>query len=186
MEDIWKTKPYPILELHINNGGKLKNYGFLQRCNKHGLRLTRSHSYNKNDNSFVENKNYYVVRTCVGCFRYEQNAYSVMEDLYWDWQWLVNLFYPSIKLLSKERIGARTYKTYDEPLTPYERGMKDTLVPYEAKECFKALKDNMSLIKLKDEEKMFLGKLLSMVSKDGGIRRRRTPCVDQNRNTTLL
>lgn len=171
LEDIWNEKPYPILELHIDNGGELKNYGFLQWCNRHGLRLTRSRSYHKNDNSFVENKNYSVVRACVGYFRYEQNAYSVMEDLYWDWQWLVNLYYPSVKLLSKERIGARTYKTYDEPLTPYERVMKDTLIPQEDKECFKAMKDSLSLIKLKDEEKRFQEKLLSLACKDGGFRR---------------
>ena len=171
LEDIWNEKPYPILELHIDNGGELKNYGFLQWCNRHGLRVTRSRSYHKNDNSFVENKNYSVVRACVGYFRYEQNAYSVMEDLYWDWQWLVNLYYPSVKLLSKERIGARTYKTYDEPLTPYERVMNDTLVPQEDKECFKAMKDSLSLIKLKDEEKRFQEKLLSLACKDGCIRR---------------
>ena len=97
LEDIWDEKPYPIHELHIDNGG--------------------------------------------------------------------------VKLLSKERIGARTYKTYDEPLTPYERVMKDTLVPQEDKECFKAMKDSLSLIKLKDEEKRFQEKLLSLACKDGGIRR---------------
>ena len=83
----------------------------------------------------------------------------------------MNLYYPSVKLLSKERIGARTYKTYDEPLTPYERVMKDTLIPQEDKECFKAMKDSLSLIKLKDEEKRFQEKLLSLASKDGGSRR---------------
>ena len=171
LEDIWDAKPYPILEMHIDNGGEFKNYGFLQWCNKHGLKLTRSRSYHKNDNCFVENKNYSVVRACVGYFRYEQEAYSVMEDLYWDWQWLMNLYYPSVKLISKERIGARTFKRYDEPLTPYERVMIDPSVPQEAKECFKAMKDNLSLIKLKDEERKFQGKLLSLASKDGGIRR---------------
>ena len=170
LEDIWDEKPYTIHELHIDNGGELKNYGFLQWCNKHGLRLSRSRSYHKNDNNLVENKNYSVVRACVGYFRYEQNAYSVMEDLYWDWEWLVNLYYPSVKLLSKERIGARTFKTYDAPLTPYERVLMDSSVPQEDKDRFRTLRSNFSLIKLKDEERRFQEKLLSLASKDGGVR----------------
>lgn len=170
LEDIWNVKPYPIHELHIDNGGELKNYGFLIWCNEHNIRLTRSRSYHKNDNNFVENKNYSVVRACVGYFRYEQKTYSVMEDLYWDWEWIVNLYYPSVKLLSKERIGARTFKIYDAPLTPYERVMMDPSVPQEDKERFSATKNNLSLIRLKDEERRFQEKLLSLASKDGGVR----------------
>jgi len=33
----------------------------------------------------------------------------------------VNFFLPSVKLLAKERVGARVYKRYDKPLTPHER-----------------------------------------------------------------
>ena len=111
LDDIAGNAPYPIRELHMDNGSEFKNFGFLQWCRMHGVSYTRSRSYHKNDNCFVEAKNLVAVRSYVGYFRYQgEEAYHAMEDLYWHLKRLLNLYYPSVKLLSKERIGIRTVK----------------------------------------------------------------------------
>lgn len=58
LDDILDHQAYPIRELHMDNGTEFKNFGFLQWCQRHGIAYTRSRSYHKNDNCFVEAKNF--------------------------------------------------------------------------------------------------------------------------------
>ena len=66
LDDIAEHAPYPIKELHMDNGTEFKNFGFLQWCRRHDVECTRSRSYRKNDNCFVEAKNFTAVRSYVG------------------------------------------------------------------------------------------------------------------------
>ena len=104
LDDILEHEAYPIRELHMDNGTEFKNFGFLQWCQRHGIAYTRSRSYHKNDNCFVEAKNFTAVRSYVGYFRYQGvAAYDAMEDMYWHLERLLNMYYPPVKLLSKEK-----------------------------------------------------------------------------------
>ena len=38
-----------------------------------------------------------------------------------EWSWFHNFFCPSLKLARKERIKSRWVKTYEKPVTPYQR-----------------------------------------------------------------
>ncbi len=48
----------------------------------------------------------------------------LLNDLYArEWRVFHNFFCPSVKLVSKERVGSKTIKRHDSPKTPYQRIM---------------------------------------------------------------
>ena len=59
----------------------------------------------------------------MGYLRYDSpQALAAMNDLYGDeLRLLQNLFLPSVKLLSKTRVGSRLRRRYDQPRTPLDR-----------------------------------------------------------------
>jgi hypothetical protein len=55
---------------------------------------------------------------------------ALLNDLYQnEWRLFHNFFCPSVKLLSKERVGSKTIKRHDIPRTPYQRIMASPHVP---------------------------------------------------------
>lgn len=91
---------------------------------QHEVTFTRSRPYEKNDQAFVEQKNGAIVRQFVGYRRYTSDeAADLMEAIYRDLHDYVNFFQPVLKLVYKERRGARVYKKYDEAKTPHQRAM---------------------------------------------------------------
>ena len=87
-----------------------------------GIRFTRGRPYKKNDQAYVEQKNWSVPRRLIGYDRYSSKAaYEQMQRLYADVRLYVNFFQPASKLISKERDGAKVKKKYDEAQTPYQR-----------------------------------------------------------------
>ena len=170
MDSIVEDCRYPIAQLHIDNGSEAKNYGFLQWAAIHGATVVRSRSYHKNDNCFVEQKNHSVVRNCVGYYRYEGgDALDAMEEAYWYYERLVNLFLPSVKLLEKERIDTHTYKKYDEPRTPYERILNDDSVCNDAKQKLQKYRESFDVVNLKEGYDKALGELLTLRCREGKI-----------------
>lgn len=60
----------------------------------------------------------------MGYARYDSPAQlRVLNELYGHLRLYTNYFQPVMKLLSKERNGAKVKKKYDEPKTPYQRLM---------------------------------------------------------------
>ncbi len=87
-----------------------------------GITFTRGRPYKKNDQAHVEQKNWSVVRRVVGYRRYTSRAaYEHLVQLYELLRLYVNFFQPIRKLVSKERVGAKVIKRYDEAATPYQR-----------------------------------------------------------------
>ncbi len=122
--------PFPVKGLNADNGGEFINHNLYTWCQLHKVAFTRSRPYRKNDNPYVEQKNNAVVRTAVGYLRYDtQEQLRLLNQLYAQLQLLVNFFYPSMKLIEKVRVGARVYKRYDTPRTPYQRVLDSAHVP---------------------------------------------------------
>jgi lipoate-protein ligase A len=72
--------------------------------------------------AFVEQKNWSVVRRETGYGRYDSEAErALLAAIYADLRLYVNFFLPSVKLIVRERIGAKVHKRYDTPTTPYAR-----------------------------------------------------------------
>ena len=70
-ERIRQQLPFPLLGLDSDNGTEFINHHMKRYCDQEKITFTRSRPYRKNDNCFVEQKNYSVVRRLVGYDRYQ-------------------------------------------------------------------------------------------------------------------
>jgi len=114
--------PFPLLGLDSDNGSEFVNRELLGYCQKERITFTRARPYRKNDNCYVEQKNYSVVRQTVGYQRFDTaTELMVLKQLYATLRLYTNFFQPTMKLKSKERFGSRVKKSYHAPQTPYQR-----------------------------------------------------------------
>jgi hypothetical protein len=128
--------PFPLVGIDSDNGGEFINAHLLRYCQAEQLTFTRSRPYKKNDQAYVEQKNWSIVRHLVGYGRYEGTAAcEALERLYEVVRLYVNFFQPSMKVVSKERVGAKVKKRYDVATTPYQRVLDSPQVTDEVKEA---------------------------------------------------
>ncbi len=126
--------PFPLRGIDSDNGVEFINAHLLRYCQDEHLTFTRSRPYKKNDQAYVEQKNWSIVRQLVGYERYESaSAYEALQALYQVVRLYVNFFQPSMKLLSKAREGSKVKKKYDQAKTPYQRVLESEHVNEEAK-----------------------------------------------------
>lgn len=114
--------PFSLLGIDSDNGSEFINGHLYRMCKTEGIQLTRCRPYRKNDQCRVEQKNWSLIRQHVGYGRYEGTGHR--DSLALVYSWLrphVNFFSPCMKLIAKERDGARVRKRYDQPRTPYAR-----------------------------------------------------------------
>jgi len=126
--------PFPLVGIDSDNGGEFINAHLLRYCQNEQLTFTRSRPYKKNDQAYVEQKNWSIVRHLVGYGRYEgAEACEALERLYDVVRLYINFFQPSMKLVSKERVGSKLKKRYDAAKTPYQRVLDSPQVTDEVK-----------------------------------------------------
>lgn len=114
--------PFTLLGIDSDNGGEFINDQLYRYCKAEQLTFTRGRSGRKNDNAYVEQKNWSVIRRLVGYGRYDSAAQvKLLNQLFASYRLYVNFFLPIVKLQSKVRVGNRTRKFYDQPQTPYQR-----------------------------------------------------------------
>jgi hypothetical protein len=114
--------PFPLLGLDSDNGEEFINDELLRYCRHEHLTFTRGRVGRKNDNAYIEQKNWSVVRRLVGDARYDTlHQVAQLNALYEVYRLYVNHFLPVMKLLDKVRVGRKIKKLYDEPKTPYQR-----------------------------------------------------------------
>lgn len=114
--------PFPLLGLDSDNGSEFINDELKRYCENEKLTFTRGRVGRKNDNAFVEEKNWSVVRRLVGYARYDTpKQVAALNALYAVYCLYFNHFLPVTKLLRTERQGSRLKKIYDKPKTPYQR-----------------------------------------------------------------
>ena len=63
--------PFTLRGVDIDNGGEFLNETLVSYCVSHGIELTRSRPYRKNDQAWIEQKNGPVVRQLLGYRRFE-------------------------------------------------------------------------------------------------------------------
>jgi hypothetical protein len=114
--------PFGLLGLDSDNGSEFINKHLFGYCAERGITFTRSRPYHKNDNCYVEQKNWPVVRQSVGYARYDTPAeLECLNELYAHLRLYVNFFQPQMKLVAKTRAGAKVSKRFDLARTPYRR-----------------------------------------------------------------
>jgi len=127
--------PYQMLGLDPDNGTEFINWLLKRYCEKHAIAFTRIRPNRKNDNCYVEQKNYTVLRRFLGYARYDTNQQlMIIKELVKLIEVYVNFFQPMMKLIKKERIGSKVKKQYDTAKTPYQRLLGSEVLNEEQKQ----------------------------------------------------
>lgn len=132
--NISKGLPFKIKGIDSDNGAEFINAHLINYCQDNKITFTRSRPARKNDNCFIEQKNYSVVRKTVGYARYDTDKeLELLNEIYSYLRVYTNFFQPTMKLVKKTRIGSKVKKKYDAPKTPYRRLMKCSYISKTAK-----------------------------------------------------
>jgi hypothetical protein len=123
LDEIRQALPFRLRGIDSDNGSEFINDHLYRYCQAQEIQFTRGRPYKKDDNAHIEQKNWTHVRKLVGYLRYDTPAaVAALNDLYrHELRLFQNLFLPSVKLLGKERVGARLRRRYDAPRTPLDR-----------------------------------------------------------------
>jgi hypothetical protein len=115
--------PFRLRGIDSDNGSEFINDHLYRYCQAQEIQFTRGRPYKKDDNAHIEQKNWTHVRKLLGYVRYDTPAaLEAINDLYrHELRLFQNLFLPSVKLVRKERVGARVRRRYAAPQTPLER-----------------------------------------------------------------
>jgi hypothetical protein len=122
LKDIRQRLPFDLFGIDSDSGAEFINNHLKAYCDDEHITFTRGRSYRKNDNCYVEQKNYSVVRRAVGYLRYDtEEELLTLNELYRYLRLYTNFFQPTMKLIEKTRIGSKITKKYDKAQTPYRR-----------------------------------------------------------------
>jgi hypothetical protein len=116
--------PFPIRELHPDNGSEFLNDHLVRFWGEEitGLTLTRSRPYRKNDNRFVEQKNDTLVRAYFGQLRLDTPELCAAMNALYDRMWLYyNAFQPVLRLREKEARAAHVIRRWGAARPPLAR-----------------------------------------------------------------
>lgn len=142
--------PFALLGIDSDNGGEFINNHLIAYCQKERINFTRSRPYRKNDNCYVEQKNYTVVRRTVGYMRHDTDKeLETLNRLYSYLRMYTNYFLPSMKLSRKTRMGSKVVKRYQEPKTPYHRLLESPTIDRRVKQRLKSEYSNLNPAQLK-------------------------------------
>jgi hypothetical protein len=138
IEALKEILPLDLLGIDSDNGGEFINNHLYKYSIENKITFTRARKYRKNDNCYVEQKNYSVVRKYAGYYRYDtEEELKILKELYKHLRLYINFFQPVMKLKEKVRIGSKVIKRYDKPKTPYQRVLESGHVSKDKKEALK-------------------------------------------------
>lgn len=122
LEAMRQGLPFRLLGIDSDNGSEFLNAHLVRYCKGLEVQCTRGRPYTKDDNAHIEQKNWTHVRKLIGYERYDTDAaVAALNAVYAELRFFQNLFLPTVKLVRKERVGARTRRRYDAPQTPLDR-----------------------------------------------------------------
>lgn len=123
--------PFPLIAIYTDNGSEFMNDDVFKRFANHPERTTpiefyRSRPYKKNDQCYVEQKNFTHVREIFGYDRLSGKLMvQLMNAVYRkEWRLLSNHFLPQIRLHSKQRVGSKVIRKFRPAETPFAQVCK--------------------------------------------------------------
>jgi len=168
LERIRQGLPFALRALDVDNGSEFVNESLIHYCLSHGIELTRSRPYRKNDQAWIEQKNGAVVRKLLGYRRFQGIAAAqAITRLYGASRLFVNFFQPSFKLAEKHRQGAQVSKRYYPPQTPCERLLQAESLPEAAKIKLREVANALDPLKLLEEIRAVQAHLVALA--DGEV-----------------
>jgi hypothetical protein len=148
LKTIEQALPFKIRGFDCDNGGEFLNWTIFKYWTdrRRPVHYTRSREYKKNDNAHIEGKNWTHVRQYLGYERLDQqHLVAQLNDLYTsEWRLLLNFFFPSVKLIDKQRKGSKTIKTYDVPKTPLQRVLESSDITNPVKEQLRSQQNTLN------------------------------------------
>jgi len=146
LNEIVKSIPIKIKEIHSDNGSEFINTHIQRFCDRNKIEFTRSRPYRKNDAPYVESKNWSMVRVYTGWRRYDtEEEKEKLEKLYRLVCLRYNLFMPTMKIIQKGRDGGKIKKKYSID-TPLNRLIKIEEIDEAVKRNLIKLRDSINLI----------------------------------------
>jgi len=138
LEEIRKSLPFPLLHIHPDCGTEFLNDIVMTWCGEGKIEVSRSRSYHKNDNGYIEQRNGHIARRWLG---YERIGYRELLPK-------INRFYEQVCLYHNHFIaqrlcvGTKTLesdkhrKVYEKKAqTPYSRLCANLKVGEDIKKC---------------------------------------------------
>jgi hypothetical protein len=167
--DIYDAFPVPIRGIDSDGGSEFINQYFKKWCDERSITFTRGRSHHSNDNCFVEQKNGDVVRKTVGYARFEgDEALSALRNVYSCLNPLINYFYPTKKLVAKDKLpNGKIKKVYEKQLkTPCQRLLEHNDVSDTLKERARLIKKNLDIVRLQESLEKACDELDRVVNKN--------------------
>ena len=163
IERVRTRLPFPLLGIDPDSGSEFINWNLKRWCVAHGVDMTRTRPYMKNDHARIEQKNYANVRNVVGYARFDDVRHvAVLVELYGVLEDYINFFIPSLKCVEKTRILSRKVRKYDTARTAYQRVMAHPDISPEIKERLRRKYDTLNPVILKQKSDSILKKLFKI------------------------
>ena len=169
--------PFPVREVHPDNGSEFFNYHLVRFWHDaaQGIKLSRSRPFHKNDNRFVEQKNFTQVRAFLGHERLDTVAQTLLLNQLYDRMWLYyNLFQPVIRLSEKKVTTGtdgtwRVQRRFDQPSTPFQRLCATSAISALKREELEQLRLRTNPRRLRVEIYELLQELFSLPNASPGV-----------------
>jgi hypothetical protein len=163
--------PFPLLGIDSDNGSEFINQYLYRYCRDEKITFTRSRPNKKNDSCYVEQKNGNIVRRLIGYQRYSTKpALECMNRVYDVVRMYINFFQPTMKLVSKTRLGSKVHKVYDAAKTPYQRLLHSRVLSDAKKTELAAIYAGLNPVRLRAQIDENLEKLWRLADRTAGNR----------------
>jgi len=157
--------PFSLLGIDSDNGSEFINNQLYRYCVQEHITFTRGRAGRSNDNAYVEQKNWSIVRRAVGYYRYDTpHQLDLLNSLYALLHYYDNFFLPVAKLKEKVRIGSKVKRVYDDPQTPYARALKSEHLSEADKNELREAYSHLDLLALRQRIDELLDELLTTLS----------------------
>jgi len=174
--------PFPVQLLHSDNGSEFINNELRRFCDAHWIHFTRSRPYHKNDNCYVESKNWTLVRRCLGYRRFDtKSQLADLRQLETLLAQRANILQPSMVLQEKVRTGkhpspwtkglggSKIQKRYHAPVTPLHRLLQAPEVSDQAKSRLLRQLGDIDPLSLQRDIGILQARLLRKTSQDTSL-----------------
>lgn len=141
LKEIRKRIPFTLIMIHPDCGSEFLNSVVIEWAKQEGIEITRSRSYHKNDNGYIEQRNGHVARRWLGYTRLESiELVSKINEMY-DILFLYSNHFKVQRLCIGTMIleNGKHRKVYERiGLTPYARVLQKEQISVEVKDKLKA------------------------------------------------
>lgn len=169
--------PFSVRKVHPDNGSEFLNYHLVHFWQEaaQGIKLSRSRPFHKNDNRFVEQKNFTLVRAFLGHERLDTVAQTLLLNQLYDKMWLYyHLFQPVIRLSEKNVTTTadgtwHVQRRFDRPCAPFQCLCATDAIPVHKREELQQLRLQTNPRRLRTEIYELLQKLFSLPNARPGV-----------------